>query len=40
MPLTAHLHLIHVLDSSRYFTTEDAPYDSWMLLEKVEVDIA
>ena len=29
----------HVLDSSRYFTTEDAPYDSWMLLEKVEVDI-
>ena len=30
----------HVLDSSRYFTTEDSPYDSWMLLEKVEVDIA
>ena len=23
----------HVLDSSRYFTIEDAEYDSWLLLE-------
>ena len=26
----------HVLDLSRYFTTDDAEYDSWLLLEKVD----
>eukprot|EP00966_Prymnesium_polylepis_P156451 3614820-Prymnesium_polylepis.1 len=26
----------HVLDSSRYFTTDDAEYDSWLLLEKLD----
>ena len=30
----------HVLESSRYFTTEDAEYDSWLLLEKSEEDDA
>ena len=28
----------HMLDLSRYFTTDDAEYDSWLLLEKSDED--